>query len=219
MEPNLIGELNQEITSNSNFNINNLINDLKSYDLDDSNIENESKSSDSSDSIIKRKIDEKYENTSNIWEIYNLTNNINDVSRLSNLPNNKRNSAVYNIKNNFKLNIDNEDMKKIDSYLADSTNINNIKKKLQKDIKLQNLGLDNIINNIKPGDKINNILNEIDKKLDIHAYGNNLAASIKIIEERNKKIKNYIIASVKNSLRGGELLPGISGGKLYKLYN
>lgn len=70
------------------------------------------------------------------------------------------------IHDNFTLNIDDNYARNIDSYLGDSTNIVNIKKKLKNDTKLQNLGLDNIINNIEAGDKIIDILNKIDRKLD-----------------------------------------------------
>ena len=89
---------------------------------------------------------------------------------------------------------------KINNKLYDSSFVNNLKNKLNNNNKIKYLGLYNIIDNIRPGNTIENIIKIIDNKLDSDAYNSNLIEVMKIIESRNKKIKDTIIRLILNEI-------------------
>ena len=134
-----------------------------------------------------------------LLETYNFTNNLGHYNRIKTLPNYKHREMTEIIKKN-NMPISQSHINKINNKLYDSSFVNNLKDKLNNNNKIKYLELYDIINNIKPGYIIENIIKIIDNKLDTDGYNSNLIELIKIIESRNKKIKDTIIRLILNEI-------------------
>ena len=124
-------------------------------------------------------------NNDSALDAYNLTNNFNDYTRIKNVSNDKR-EEMFNVIKDNKVILSDNNISLINNKLNNIT----VKNSVANNQKLKELGLDGII---REGSSITDILNKIDNKLDSDAYNTNLIESMRIIESRNKKIKEYIV--------------------------